>query len=234
MMHRSTTVRGDYASNNATSVFGILYAEDFDDPADLAGDPAEQAPAPEPPPPLTQADIDAACHEAVRVARLEWLASKEQASLDAVSVLSSTLESLRDAADRSTLAAAEGTVTTILSMVGGLLPHFCAEHGPAEVRALLARLLPTIRSRERVAVRVHPDLVDPVQRDLAGLDPRSAAMIDVTAAPLEPGDVKVSWESGSLVRDNQQLAQAIEDALNELGLRRTVEAPAKRRMAYAD
>ena len=225
----------DDPADGPTSVFGILYAEDFDDPVDMAANSAEESEVPkQPPPPLTQADLDAACEEAVRVARLEWQAGTERASRDAVSALNPTLGNLREIAERATLAAAEGTITTILTMVSGLLPHFCLEHGPAEVRSLLARLLPTIRSQERITVRVHPDLVALVQRDLAGLDTASASMIEVTAAPLQPGDVKVSWENGSLVRDTQQIAQAIEDALNELGLKRAVEAPAKRRMAYAD
>ena len=73
-----------------------------------------------------------------------------------------------------------------------------------------------------------------IQRDVAELEPDLAAMIDVAAAPLERGDVKVSWENGSMARDSRKIMQAIEDALGQLGLQQPVEAPSKKRMAYAD
>ena len=91
---------------------------------------------------------------------------------------------------------------------------------------MLGRLLPTIRSPSRISVRVHPDLIALVQRDLTELDGDVAAMVDVVAAPLERGDVKVSWENGSLTRDIRQIAQAIQDALGQLGLRHTSQASA--------
>ena len=154
--------------------------------------------------------------------------------LKAIAALGPVLAGIRNDTEQAALAVAEATVTTILSIVTGLLPHFSREHGAAEVRALLGRLLPTIRSQTRVNVRVHSDLVATIQRDVAELEPDLAAMIDVAAAPLERGDVKVSWENGSMARDSRKIMQAIEDALGQLGLLQPVEAPSKKEMAYAD
>ena len=228
------------SSNNATNFVGILYAEDFDEPADL--DLAARRGESPPPPAITQADVDAACAAAVHAARLDWQVGQEHARTNAITSLNTVLRGMHETAERTTLAVAEGTVTTILAMVAGLLPYFAREHGPTEVRALLGRLLPTIRSPSRISVRVHADLIALLQRDLTELDGDVTAMVDVIAAPLERGDVKVSWENGSLTRDTRQIAQAIQDALGQLGLRHSsqtsaptpAEAPAKRSMAYAE
>lgn len=230
MKHRAS----ETASVSSTNFFSILYAEDFDDPAEPHLDAGLTQAEPEPLPPLTQADLDAACAAAVRGARLEWQREAERQQATALVTLGTELAGIRDTAEQTALAAAEGTVTAILSIVTGLLPEFCRDHGPAEVRALLARLLPTIRSPTTITVRVHPDLVSAVQRDINGLEPDLASLIVVTAASVDRGDVKVGWESGSLTRDSQQIMQAIQDALGQLGLHRKIEAPTKRTMAYAD
>lgn len=224
--------RGPNETSAPANLFGILYAEDFDDLSETSPSASENS---EPlPPVITQADIDLACDAAVRAARLDWQVAQDQMRLSAITSLGTILAGLRDANEQSAMAAAEGTITTMLSILSGLLPHYCREHGPAEVRALLGCLLPTIRSQTRINVRVQPDLVHIIQRDVGEFEPDLAAMIDVMAAPLEGGDVKVSWENGSMTRDSRQIIQAIEDALGQLGLHQKVEAPAKRRMAYAD
>ena len=218
---------------NSANVFGILYAEDFDNPSEQDDRSKEQAPEP-PIPTITQADVDAACAAAVRAAKVDWQLGDEQMRGKALTSLGPVLAAIRDDAEQSAIAVTEATVSTILSIVTGILPHFSREHGATEVRALLGRLLPTIRSQTRVNVRVHADLVAVLQRDVAELEPDLAAMIDVVAAPMERGDVKVSWENGSMTRDTRKIVQAVEDVLGQLGLHQPVEAPLKKRMAYAD
>lgn len=222
----------EQVSSSSTNIFGILYAEDFDEPSDH---PANGADEPEPPPPpLTQADLDAACAEAVQGARLEWQRDEERQRASTLAALETVLAEIRGTCEQTTLAAAEGTVMTILSIVTGLLPEFSREHGPAEIRAILARLLPIIQSPGKIAIRVHSDLVPMVQHDIDELEPDLASMIVVTAASLERADVKVAWENGSMTRDSAQIMQAVKDALSELGLHHNAEAPTKRTLAYAD
>ncbi len=223
---------GRHEASATANLFGILYAEDFDDlPEASSSSSKAMEPAPDV---ITQADLDSACAAAVRAARLDWQVAQEQTRLSAITSLGAALAGLRDANEQSAMAITEGTVSTMLSILSSLLPHFCREHGPAEVRSLLGRLLPTIRSPTRITVRVHPDLVPLIQCDVAELEPDLAALIDVLAAPLERGDVKVSWENGAMARDSAQIVQSIEDALGQLGLHQKIEVPAKRRMAYAD
>lgn len=222
------------AASATPSVFGILYAEDFDAPLELHPDPSTERVTEPPAPVITKADVDAACAAAVRAARADWQHSNEQMRLDAIASLRADLVRIRDAGEQSANAVAEGTVTTILSMINGLLPHFSREHGAAEVRALLGALLPTIRSQTRIKIRVNANLVASLQHDVAELEPDLAALIDISGAQLEPGDVKVNWENGSMTRDTRQIMQAITDVLGQLGLQQPVEAPSKKRMAYAE
>lgn len=229
MKHRAT----ESLSLNPTNFLGILYAEDFDEPHD-AQQTTDSKPSEPPPPPLTQADVDAACIAAVEQARLEWAAEDQRNRTMTLATIGTTLAGIRDTCEHTTLACAEGTVTTILALVAGLLPEYCRQHGPAEVRALLARLLPVIQSQSKITVRVHPDVVPLVQRDVGELDPDLASMVVVTAGSLDRADVRVAWEHGSMTRDTQQIMQAIQDALGQLGLHQKIEAPMKRTMAYAD
>ncbi len=221
------------APASPTNFFGILYAEDFDEPsaADQSANVDEKQPEP---PALTQADLDAACAAAVQHARQEWQDDEERQRADRLATIQRALTGIEDICERTILAAAEGTVTTILSIITGILPEFCRDFGPAEVRALLGRLLPTLQSQTKITIRVHPDVVSTVQRDVDALEPDLAAVIAVLPGPIERTDVKVAWENGSMTRDTQQIMQAIQDALSQLGLHRKVEAPTKRIMAYAE
>ena len=229
MKHRAT----ETSSPNPTNFLGILYAEDFDEPHHAQQEAERTTSEPERPP-LTQADIDAACVAAVEQARLEWTSEQERNRTTTLATIGTTLANIRDTCEHTTLACAEGTVTTILSLLTGVLPEFCRQHGPTEVRALLGRLLPVIQSQTKIAVRVHPDVVSLVQRDVGELDPDLASMIVVTAGPFDRADVRVAWEHGSMTRDTQQIMQAIQDALGQLGLHQKIEAPMKRTMAYAE
>lgn len=217
-------------------LFGILYAEDFDDPLSQPGGiivphPSSIEPAV---PVLTQSDVDLACAAAVEAARAEWETSQEQSRARALAAIGNALAGARDASEQIALAAAEGTVTTMLAMLSGALPLLCRDHGGAEVRALIAHLLPTLRTEPRVTIRVHPDLVPGLQRDLAEVDPEMTGTIAVLAAPLAPGDLKVTWQNGSFARDTTQILTAMQGALGQLGLQQRLEVPPERSVAFAE
>ena len=217
----------------ASRFVGILYAEDFDDP--------DVAPLPEaaPPPCLTLDELEAArraaCAEAVHAARAEWERSALHDRTQSLVAIASALADARQQADALADAVADGVARTILSMVAGLLPELCIRHGGAEVRALLRHLLPTLAQQPRIAVRVNAAVLDAVRDDLALLDEDLAACVVLTAAPLLPGDVRVSWTDGSLVRDQAAIGAAVSAALTELGLLAPSAARNDRRsMAHAE
>lgn len=217
-------------------LLGILYAEDFDDPpARRSGVVVAQPSTAEPAAPsLTQSDVDRACAAAVEAARTEWDADERRARMGLLAALGNALAGARDASERTALAAVEGTATTMLAMLSGALPQFCRDHGPAEARAIIARLLPALRAEPRVIVRVHPDLASDLQRDLADLEAEMAGTITVLPGPLERGDVKVTWHNGALTRDTTQILTAMQDALGQLGLHQRLELQPDRSVAFAE
>lgn len=225
---------GDAAGNPAiSSLLGILYAEDFDDPPQPVAPAAEAAEAPAPPP-LTQADIDAACDQAVATAKESWESEASSQRTLALAAIKSALAEADQSARAVALAAAEATVQIILAALVGALPKLCHEHGPQEARALLDRILPLLRAEPKIAIRVHADLVPALRQDVLDLQADFAGTITVAPAPIERGDVKITWENGSLVRDTRQILQAMQEALNQLGLLTTVETAPKRSKVYAE
>ena len=110
----------------------------------------------------------------------------------------------------------------------------CRHHGPAEVRALIGRLLPNLQTEPRITIRVHPVLVPMLEEDLASLDLELTGTVAVTSAALEPGDVRVAWESGSFKRDTRAILASMQDALAQLGLLTPIDITQERRMELAE
>lgn len=223
------------ASSASPRLLAILYAEDFGDlppPSQAARlcDPTVEPALPA----LTQEDLDRACAAAVRNARAEWERSQDQLRTGLLAAMRTALAEARQAAERVALAAAEGTAVTMLSMLSGALPRLCRDHGPAEARALIERLLPSLRSETRITVRVHPDLAAGLKQDIAALEPELAGTVTILPASVEPGDLRVTWENGSITRDTGQILQSMRDALGLLGLQQPLETLPERRMALAD
>lgn len=215
----------------ASSFVGILYAEDFDDPL------LPPVPEPEPPPPsFTRDELDAAVRlaqaEAVHQARLDWDRSAAEARTRSLAAIATALQDSRDDANTLANAVATGTVRTILAMVAGVLPDLCTRYGADETRALLRSLLPTLVQQPRITVRVSPAVLDAVRDDVALLDDDLAASIILTGASMPPGDARVTWTDGALIRDQAAIQAAIGTALIELGLLDPTPTP-HRSMALA-
>ena len=222
----------------APGFVSILYAEDFDD--EVPPPPPEPPTEPEPAPPsYTQGELEAAqqaaCADAVQAARAEWERSALHGRTQSLAAIAAALAGAQGEADALAEAVAEDTARTVLSVLAGLLPDLCARHGAAEVRALLRHLLPTLAQQPRIAVRVAPAALDGVREDLALLDEEILAAITLTAAPLAPGDARVTWTDGSLTRDQAATRRTISAALSELGLLDPVATQTSQRsLAHAE
>ena len=212
---------------------GILYAEDFGEPQ--ASSPlAAMRPMPAPPPAphaappapaLCQADIDAACVRAVQAAERAWTEGAAERRTIALETIGALLSEAAGAAAQQTEALAEGVARTVLGLVSAVLPDLCRSHGDAEVRALLLRLLPVVGQAGGVIVRVHAGMIETLASDLAGLDDTLLETIQLRAANLPPGDVRLSWEAGGLVRDTACIRDAVQDCLLQLGLLDPIPEP---------
>lgn len=231
-----------------TAVLGVLYAEDFDD-ADDANDlvPAE-ADEGEPEvidPTFTLAELNAvrieARAEGEREARSDVQATLARTRMEALAILAGAVDAARTETREVAEAAAELLSRTVLSMLHGALPSFCSAHGEGEVRALVRQLLPILAREPRATIRLNPHALAGVQQELAA-EPELAARITlVPADALHPGDLRVTWDEGGLLRDTTAIQSAMREALAELGLiaaaiPMTAGAPApahQRRTEYA-
>ncbi len=200
----------------SAGVAGILFAEDFGEP-----DPVPAGPGPEPaplPPALTQDDVDAACIRAVRSAERAWGEGAAERRAVALEALAAGLAEARAAAAAAAEAVAEGVARAMLGVLAGVLPDLCRAHGDAEVRALLRQVLPEVGAAGPVVVRVHAGLLAALEADLAALDGDLVDRVELRAANLPPGDARLGWEHGGMVRDAAALAGTVRDCLSRLGL----------------
>ncbi len=181
--------------------YGILYAEDFEDT--------------EPPPPrFTRAErdqaVDDACTAAVASARADWAQSDQRHRTAALAALSDSFAALATeiAAQQASIAAAGAQA--MLAMLAAMLPSLSAHHGPSEVSALLQVTLPRLQQEPRVTVAVAPGVLELVRPDLLLFDdPVATAVTLVADRRLAPGDVRLTWPNGSLVRDTGATAAAL-------------------------
>ena len=197
---------------------GILYAEDFDDEPPAP----EQAVAPEPL--FTAAELEEARLQAADTARMEAMASSELAALHSRSValadvaggLNQLVQGIAAEVERSTVELSRA----VMSLLCVALPSLMESAAGREVSGLLHRVLPGLHAEKQVTVRVSPHMAERVGADLLALDEehRSRVVLVPTDA-LQPGDLRVSWHEGRLVRDTAAIhraAQAILEAAGQL------------------
>ncbi len=226
-------IENEYRSSAA---LGILYAEDFDaepeQPAPAPEPAAKLRPVPEPQPELApelmpeakapqampRADVNALCIRAVEAAQAAWADSAQERRTLALEALAEGLASARHDSEEAAEAVADGVARTALAMVASLLPELCKSHGDQEVRLLVKTLLPLIARTGPVVIRVRPELIDLVRTDIDTLNDGAFETVELRAANLSAGDVKLSWDEGSLARDSAAIRKAIEDSLAQLGL----------------
>lgn len=195
---------------------GVLYAEDFDAP-EPAPAAAAAALAPEPvviEPTFSLTDLNRAAERAQQEGRT---LERREAELDAAARRTEALMRIADAlsqtrSDTARIAAeaATATVETMLAMVATVLPTFARTHGQDEAGTLLRLLLPAMSHEPRLTIRVHPALIEGLRREMATLLEDSSAAVEwVGSDAMQPGDVTVRWENGTMVRDVRALCTRV-------------------------
>lgn len=207
---------------------GVLYAEDFDEP-EVPQEAPQKAPAPaepepaEPEPSYTPAEMETACaaaaEAAARLAREQARAEDAHARVQALTRIAGAMTEAKAEARQVADGAVEALARTMLSLLAGALPALCARHAEGEVRAVLRAVLPALQAEPRVSVRLNPRVLPGVQAELAGFDAELSA--DIALLPtdaLPPGDLRVTWDEGALIRDTGAICRAMQDVLAGLGL----------------
>lgn len=177
--------------------------------------------APEPPvePAPTQADLDAA--EARGHAR-GWREAVAAQDADREGCLRAIAAKLQDA-DRCAGAAAEELATAglrlVLATVLASFPSLAARCGDREIADLLAAVLPAMARQPGVVIRVHPDHVATVERDVARLSHGAAAAPAVRGCESTAhGDATITWQDGRAFRAAADAREAARRILSALGL----------------
>lgn len=204
---------------------GILYAEDFDSMDEVCKPDLEPAQ-----PTFTLAELEAAqaaasC-EAVLLARASWETGSSNLRSQLLDRVAASITAAQDGARLLAEEVATEMSKAVLTVLAGLLPHFCRSHGDAEMRAMLRQLLPQLAQQPRIVIRIHPAALDGVRQDLRELD--SEIMANVTVMTLDTlgrDDVRVGWANGALRRDGNATAAALSAGLVELGLVEPASCP---------
>jgi flagellar assembly protein FliH len=194
----------------------MLFADDFD----LPPEPAE----PEVIVPVFSATElaqarEAGKHDGRAIGLAEAAASNAAATRQAIEAIASELATTRDAAAREATEAAEGIARLLLDSLSAVLPTLCAQHGEAEVQALVRAVLPALSQEPEVTVRVTPPSADAVSHEIAKFDPDLAARVHVVPCETLPiGDVRITWRNGTATRDAAALWQQVAAILTPAGL----------------
>ena len=149
---------------------------------------------------------------------MDWEASELAARTRSLGAIAAGIAAAQAEARAVTEAAALGLARTMLAMLAGMLPDLCARHGGQEVQALLRQVLPLLSPQDRIVVRVAPAVIGAIRADVALLEEELAAAVVLTPAALLPGDARVTWTDGAMVRDQAAMLAAIAAALAGLGL----------------
>ena len=207
------------ANLHRPSLLGVLYAEDFDEDGSAPAAAHTTAELEVIDPVFTAAELDAARAEARQAGRAEAEHGLAGSRNHMLSVLVAGLSDARESARAVAETVADGTAQCILSALAACLPALCEQHGAAELRALVRALLPALSQEPRVTVRVNPHMLSAMQAEIATLDTDAANcvhLIPTDAVP--PGDARIGWADGSVVRDAARARAAFQDGLALLGL----------------
>lgn len=203
------------------SLSGVLYAEDFDapEPATAArAAPPSPVPVPAEPvviePTFSLTELQRATE---RARQEERMAARQQAEQDAAMLRTQALVQLADAVAQSRSEAAriaaevaEAITQTLLATIAALLPAFSAAHGQAEAAALLRLLLPAMANEPRLTVRAHPALVAGLRQETRALLEAGNTVVEwIDSETMDPGDIAVRWQDGSMIRDTNALCAEV-------------------------
>jgi flagellar assembly protein FliH len=226
---RGAAPRGGRAAN---PLWGVLFAEDFDD----RSPPATAEPEPEEPeiiePVFTAEEVEAARAAGHADGLSAGLQQAEEAHRQALRVaLQALAEELADAGAQARAVVEESAAAlarTVLATLCAALPNLCARHGEAELRDVLRAVLPSLAHEPRVSVRVNPALLAAVTAEIETLGHELANVVALTPADtLLPGEVRIAWHHGVATRDTRSILTEIDEALGGIGLRDAIPPPHK-------
>lgn len=200
----------------------FLFDTCFEPDEDIAG-PAgrgEQTPAE---PSYSAAEFEAARRESFAQGREAGLEAARaeietgiQQSLDALEV---GLKDLAECAGTAATAQERSMLRLNVAMLRRLFPRLMADHGLAEIEAVVRDCLHRLRDEPRLVVRVADPLLDEIEKRVGALAGRAGfegRIVFLAQDDLMPGDVLVEWADGGAERNGEALWNEMERALSRV------------------
>ena len=196
----------------------LLYPEDFADPA------PRPAPPPAPAEPVfTAADVAAARAEGfasgAAAGRTEAALQQQARVAEALGRVAERLDAAADAAMAAAEAHAQALAQVLVDALRAAFPTLSAQHGAAEMRRVIAAILPALARETAVTLHVPPALEAAARSALQALALRRATPPRIVPdARLQPGDIEIAWDDGRAVRDGAAVWRDVLAALAPLRL----------------
>jgi flagellar assembly protein FliH len=217
-------------ANPVAVVRKFTFDNDFDAPK-AAAQKAEPEiviedlpPPPQPPPSFSEAELEAAVAEARKAALAEGetkgkadaAAQIERQTAAGLTAIAAHFAKIDGEVQAVAGALRETAIELSLSMVRRLFPEFARRHGLEEVTELLGRCLDTLRTEPRFTLRVASGQAETLRTEVDALA-RSRGFEGriVVAADegLKPGDCRIEWSQGGMIRSADEIWKAIEAAI---------------------
>jgi len=194
----------------------LLFADDFDLPPEPAEPEAIE-------PVFSAAEIaearEAGWRDGHASTLAEAAASDTAAVRQTIEAIAAEFAALRETAAAQAGEAAEAIARLLLDSLAAVLPALCAQHGEAEMQALVRAVLPALSQEPEVTVRVGAESVEAISQEIAKCDPDLASRVRVVPCGTLPvGDVRITWRNGSATRDASALWQQVAAILMPAGL----------------
>ncbi|WP_010161120.1 FliH/SctL family protein [Sphingomonas sp. PAMC 26617] len=131
-------------------------------------------------------------------------ADRETALLAAIDALHCGVEALTDSLGETRAELLRDAAALARTAAEHLAAHTLALDPAAPIDAAIGRALAQVARGTELVVRVHPDLLEPVENRIAQrqAQDRRRLNLHVTADPaLAPGDARIAWDDGGLSLD---------------------------------
>lgn len=210
----------------------FTFDNDFDAPRAAAPEPepeivVEDLPPPPPPAPtFSEEELQAAVAEARRTALAEGqakgkadaTAQNERQTAAALNAIGQHFAKIDGEVKAASEQLRETSLELSLAMVRRLFPEFARQHGLEEVKELLGRCLDNLRTEPRFTVKVATDQAEVLKNEVEALaQSRGFEGRIVVAADesLKPGDCRIEWSQGGMIRSADEIWKAIEAAMEQ-------------------
>lgn len=205
----------------------FTFDNDFDRPkTPPSAAPAAVAEAPPPPPSYSEAELAAAVAAARKAAlaegiaqgRAEAMAQTERQVAAALGTIAAQLSAIDRDVQSTAAGLSETAVEVSLVMVRRLFPELARRHGTGEIEGLLARCLETLKTEPRFAMRVPAAQLEELRGRIESVTASHGYEGRVTLAGdegMQPGDCRVEWSQGGMIRSGAEIRAAIEAAVEQ-------------------